>query len=264
MCGYCIEHGYFECLANGNTEAEGYEFTQVISNQEKSTELNYSGLSSAISSSKQHVSLPNKGVKQAKNQVRGNRVQIDMNPHLSETSKKRLTDASIQILTNYYQWWLLGIGKQQSDGLQRLNETGILDPIMDTPTEEWQRFNKVFPTVYSSLNHLLKEDPDNPIIEQIAFTNAEGCPDFEALDLWLQRKAFIHYLQQQGTVKTLNNIVKKGNRIELLWYATMKLNLSGEDVELIIKVLTDNPMLYGSSSACSSYYIEKIETYLDQ
>lgn len=254
MCGYCIESAYFECLANGTTETEDNPLVRVIISQEKNSELNFQGLKPTISRPQQPQHLLNTEVKELNFQVRDNSVLF------SAKDTKILMDTSVKLLTDYYQWWLLGIDKVQSDGLQRLEETGILDPIMDTPLEEREEFNRLFPLLYSSLNYLLKEEADHPLIRDIAFTNAE-CPDFDGLDLWLQRKAFIHYLQQEGIQKTLNQIVEKGNRIELLWYGVMKLNLSGEDVGLIIKVLQDNPMLYGSSSACSPYYIEKIRTY---
>jgi len=154
-------------------------------------------------------------------------------------NKNGLIEASVELLERYNQWWLVGNSEQLM---------GKLDPI--------------FPLLYFALVYLMKEQPDHVLIEKITFTDVERCPFFIPMDLWLQRKAFIHYLQHQGVSKTLIHFTERCNRIEMLWYAVMTFNMPESDIKLIIKMFKEHPNLIGTHGEGSAFYIEKIEAYL--
>jgi len=155
------------------------------------------------------------------------------------SNNNRLIEASVELLERYNQWWLVGDSEQLM---------GKLDPI--------------FPLLYFSLVYLMKEQPGHILIEKIAFTDVQRCPFFIPMDLWLQRKAFIHYLQHQGISKTLNHFTESCDRIEMLWYAVMTLNMPESDIKLIIKMFKEHPKLIGPHGEESAFYIRKIEAYL--
>lgn len=114
------------------------------------------------------------------------------------TASARLADLTYDTLEFYVDWWLRGRGKTTSDGADRLEQTGRMDPIDNTPKQEWDYFYAIFPWVYFSLMYIGRYCPNAPLIEQIALHPPQDVPDFPGHDLWLQRRAFLFYLQSAG------------------------------------------------------------------
>ncbi|MBK8815620.1 MAG: hypothetical protein IPN42_09025 [Methylococcaceae bacterium] len=55
---------------------------------------------------------------------------------------------SERCLNAYYDWWILGHNKETSDPDVRMAETGVMDPIANTPKYEWKKFYRAFPVVF--------------------------------------------------------------------------------------------------------------------
>jgi len=151
------------------------------------------------------------------------------------SDKMELMEDSLKLLNFYYDWWIEGQNRRKSEGLLRLKKTGIMDPIADTPKTEWERFYALFPYVYFSLIYLWKYHSDTELIEKIALHCPKGVPDFEGYDLWLQRKAFVFFIQKVGIVKALGKIDQV--RIELIYYTLLKINFEVAELEIIKKVV---------------------------
>ncbi|MBC2704290.1 hypothetical protein [Desulfobacula sp.] len=151
------------------------------------------------------------------------------------SGKPELIEDSLNLLNFYYDWWIKGQNKRKSDSLLRLKKTGIMDPIANTPKTEWERFYALFPLVYFSLTYLWKYHSDTELIEKIALHCPDGTPDFGGYDLWLQRKAFVFFIQKVGIVKALEKIDQV--RIELIYYTLLKTNFEIAELEIIKKVV---------------------------
>jgi len=135
------------------------------------------------------------------------------------------------------------------------NNAGHLEVVVDLHSNVLSQLNVIFPLIYFSLLYLQSEQADHPILLKIALNSINYCPGFDALGLWLQRKAFIHLIQTEGIPTTLNHIAdyinlssvndssERSFRIELLWYAVMKLNLSKVDIALVVRMLKDHSKL---------------------
>jgi hypothetical protein len=118
-----------------------------------------------------------------------------------------LTSITAECLRRYIDWWLLGKGRaKDQDGLRRLEETGIYDPIIDTPQKEWDKCNSMFPSLYFTLAFLSRTQPRSEIIKTIALTGPDGTPDLLGNDLWLQRRAFLACVKAYGIDFIVANI----------------------------------------------------------
>ena len=157
---------------------------------------------------------------------------------------KELTRACTELLTSYARWWLKGA-----------------ENVVKTFTaEELDKLSTFFPLLSFSLSWLMRVQAECPIIAEIALNNVQRVPFIFAPDLWLQRKAFIHSLLQQGLAKTLKQVIEKETRIELLWHVIILLKLSKSDIDLIVNTLKAYPQLHGSDGN-SGDYLEKIKYY---
>lgn len=113
--------------------------------------------------------------------------------------EERLAREALSALSGYHRWWIQGIRRERSDPVERIQETGLMDPVANTPTEEWSKFYGQFPALFFSLTLLRKIAPDAKIIRLLARNQPVEIPDFTALDLWLQRRAFTLCLNRDGT-----------------------------------------------------------------
>ena len=127
---------------------------------------------------------------------------------------------SLELLNFYYGWWLLGIGKEKSEPLQRMEQTGIMDPIDNTTLAEWNKFDALYPAISFALSYIIHHHSDSEIIQRIALTNLEDVPDMWGKDLWLQRKAMITCVQRDGLVFVTENLSQI--RYELIYYTLLK------------------------------------------
>jgi hypothetical protein len=134
--------------------------------------------------------------------------------------KERILKNSLDLLNFYYDWWLLGIGKEKSEPLQRMEQTGIMDPIDNTTLAEWNKFDALYPAVSFALSYLINHHSDSDIIQKIAFTNLEDVPDIWTKDLWLQRRAMVACVKRDGFSLIVDNFSQI--RYELIYYVLLK------------------------------------------
>lgn len=142
-----------------------------------------------------------------------------------------LVAESESILKKYCDWWILGKDKEESYPMQRMEETGVMDPIDNTPASEWRKFYFLFPMLCFVFFVLRKYRPNSKIIDFIALQCPKNTPDFFGYDLWLQRKAFLLCIQEYGVTFIAENI--KNIRLELIAYTVMKLKMTAKEREKI-------------------------------
>lgn len=141
---------------------------------------------------------------------------------------------ALQALSYYVDWWIDGRMKETSDGSDRLSDTGIMDPIDDTPSGEWKKFYTLFPIFYFSVVYLWKYGGSGRLLEKVALTHPNDCPDFRGYDLWLQRRAFLYVVTSIGFARFFERLEKAEYiRLELLYYALLKLNVDQDKFEAV-------------------------------
>lgn len=135
---------------------------------------------------------------------------------------------SLDLLNSYHDWWLLGIGKEKSEPLQRMEQTGIMDPIDNTTLAEWNRFDALYPAIFFALSYIINYHSDSEIIQRIALTNLEDVPDMWGKDLWLQRRAMIACVERYGFSFIVNNLSQI--RYELIYYVLLKETINSAEL----------------------------------
>jgi len=140
-----------------------------------------------------------------------------------------LVEKSESFLMSYCDWWLLGKDKEESNPMQRMEETGVMDPIDDTPEIEWQKFYVIFPAIYFAFSVLCKYRVNSEVIKFIALQCPHNTPDFPGYDLWLQRRAFVVCVKEYGASFIAENL--KDIRLELIAYAVLKVDMTTEERE---------------------------------
>jgi hypothetical protein len=159
------------------------------------------------------------------------------------SNKEQLIEGSEEILNDYYNFWLLGSGKEKSDSSEWMVETGIMDPIDNTIPSDWDRFNSSFPMVYFSFLILVKYKSNSKLIKSIALKRPDNCPGFIGNDLWLERKAFIVCVKKHGIQFILDNY--NDIRYEQIYYYLLTEPVCVEDLDVLKeKVLSNNQGIY--------------------
>lgn len=143
--------------------------------------------------------------------------------------KERVFRNSLDLLNFYYDWWLLGIGKEKEELEERIEEVGVTDHIDNTTLAEWNKFDSLYPAVSFSLSFNIHHHSDAGIIQKIAVTNLEDVPDMWGKDLWLQRRAMIACVKRIGLSFIVDNLSQI--RYELIYYILLK--TSNDPAELI-------------------------------
>ena len=144
------------------------------------------------------------------------------------SNKELLIENSLSVLNNYYQFWLLGKGKDLSDP-------------NSTAPKDWQSFYAQFPLVYFSFLIIAKYQNAENIIRSIALTSPYSLPDLTANDLWLQRKAFIICVNQHGLQFIFDHYEEI--RLELIYYILLKKIFCKSDLDLLKKFIQENERL---------------------
>ena len=144
---------------------------------------------------------------------------------------------SLELLNFYYGWWLLGIGKEKSEPLQRMEQTGIMDPIDNTTLAEWYKFDSLYPAVSFALSYIIHHHGNSEIIQRIALTNLEDAPDMWGKDLWLQRRAMTACVQRDGLVFIVNNLNQI--RYELIYYVLLKTDTNSAELKKLKEAILD-------------------------
>lgn len=126
----------------------------------------------------------------------------------------------MDLLNSYYDWWLLGIGKEKSEPEVRIEEIEILDHIDNTTLAEWNKFDVLYPAVSFALSYIINNHSDAVIIQRVALTDMEDAPDTWGKDLWLQRRAMIACVKRNGLTFIMDNLYQI--RYELIYYVLLK------------------------------------------
>ena len=158
-------------------------------------------------------------------------------------NEERVLKNSLGLLNSYHDWWLLGNGKEKSDPDERIEETGIMDPIDNTTLAEWNRFDTLYPAISFALSYIINQYNDSEIIQKIALTNLEDVPDTWGKDLWLQRRAMIACVQRNGIKFIIENLGQI--RYELIYYVLLKTDTNPaelKNLKEVILVEDDHPM----------------------
>ncbi len=142
---------------------------------------------------------------------------------------------TLELLNFYYDWWLLGIGKEKSEPLQRMEQTGIMDPIDNTTLAEWNKFDTLYPAISFALSYIINHHSDAEIIRRIALTNLEDVPDMWGKDLWLQRRAMIACVKRTGLSFITENLSQI--RYELIYYVLLKTDTNPAELNKLREVI---------------------------
>lgn len=142
--------------------------------------------------------------------------------------KERILKNSLDLLNSYHNWWLLGIGKEKSDPDERIEETGIMDPIDNTTLAEWNKFDALYPAISFALSFIIHHHGNSEIIQKIALTNLEDVPDTWGKDLWLQRRAMIALVKRSGLLFIVKNLSQV--RYELIYYVLLKADTNSTEL----------------------------------
>lgn len=157
--------------------------------------------------------------------------------------KEKIFKDSLELLNSYYDWWLLGIGKEKSEPLQRMEQTRIMDPIDNTTLAEWNKFDTLYPAVSFALSYIIHHHSDSEIIQRIALTNLEDVPDMWGKDLWLQRRAMIARVKRNGLSFIVDNLSQI--RYELIYYILLRADINPTDLNTLraaIRSEDEHPM----------------------
>jgi hypothetical protein len=110
------------------------------------------------------------------------------------------------LLREYCNWYLVGGNIPHQDLDEIFEVTGIMDPIDDIPVPERILLVEYFPSLWLALLRL-KNSPENDRLLWDLITKApSGVPDFDCLELWLQRRATFNYFDLHGFAPLLNSI----------------------------------------------------------
>lgn len=129
-----------------------------------------------------------------------------------------LLDQATSLVQAYCTWWLQGHEQAKNDLQQRMDETGVLDPLEDINEHEWERFHSLFPALYFALCYLGGKGLNLDVVEKVALTSPNGVPLFSGHDLWLQRKAMTYLVSNKGASYLIQKIPPY-LRLEPVYYA---------------------------------------------
>lgn len=143
--------------------------------------------------------------------------------------------ANTSLLYGYIDWWLDGGSVPHQDADQIFKDTGIQDSINDIPETERLPLSVRFPALWFALLRTTYLPAGAKILWAIITRNPSGMPDFEGLDLWLQRRAALAYYDQHGIGPFLSEI--NSVRTELLQYLAASRITKAEEKNTLIAAL---------------------------
>ncbi len=136
------------------------------------------------------------------------------------------------LLRQYTDFYLKGVGLNHIDLYKRFAETGVMDPLDDICIEDRLAFSDRFPAFWCALHWLGRHTENAPVLWDMVIQNGIGVPDFEGLNLWLQRRAALVSYDRNGFARFRECLTSI--RPELFWYlALMRPIKDGERAELL-------------------------------
>lgn len=158
---------------------------------------------------------------------------------LRQYNDKVSEQACIELLNEYIAWWLEGGNIPHQDLNQRMEDFGIMDPIEDIPASERHLLTIRFPALLYALTRASATSDGEPVLWTIITRNPSGVPDFDGLDLWLQRRATQLHFDRHGLAPFLR-CLKEINcpiRVTLFEILAGSRHLSAEDKTLLLAAL---------------------------
>jgi len=158
--------------------------------------------------------------------------------------KETILANATDLLNSYYDWWLLGIGKEKSEPEEQIEEFGISDHIDNTTLAEWNKFDTLYPAISFALSYIINHNSDSEIIQKIALANLEDAPDTWGKDLWLQRRAMVASVKRTGLSFIVDNLSQI--RYELIYYVLLKTDTKPAELNTLRAAILsegEHPML---------------------
>lgn len=139
--------------------------------------------------------------------------------------QERIYSQALDLLNSYYDWWVLGIGKEKEKRKPNsIDESLLFADELITTGAEWDKFHALYPALFFALSYLINHHSDSDIIRKIALTNLEDGADIWTKDLWLQRRAMITCVKCDGLSLIVDNLSQI--RYELIYYVLLKVTFN--------------------------------------
>ena len=152
---------------------------------------------------------------------------------------EQILPACHRLLKHYHAWWLKGAGLRKNDLEQRMEETGIYDPIEDVAEDQTERFNLLLRALYFSVLTIGKFEAGKNVLWELAHSNPIGIPQFSGDDLWLQRIAALKLYDLLGFDSFIKHF--PDFRITLFYYIGLKRGYTQEQKKLILEAARQFP-----------------------
>jgi hypothetical protein len=139
--------------------------------------------------------------------------------------QERIHSNALELLNSYYDWWVLGIGKEKEKRKSNSIDDNLLFPDeLMTASTEWDKFHALYPAFFFSLSYLINHHSESDIIRKIALTDLKDGADIWTKDLWLQRKTMICSVKREGFSLIVDNLSQI--RYELIYYVLLKITIN--------------------------------------
>lgn len=146
--------------------------------------------------------------------------------------QERIFSQALELLNSYYDWWVLGVGKEKEKRKPNsIDESLIFPDELITASAEWDKFQALYPALFFALSYLINHHSDSGIIRKIALTNLKDGADIWTKDLWLQRKAMITCVKRDGFSLIVDNLSLI--RYELIYYVLLKATINPAELSAL-------------------------------
>lgn len=147
-------------------------------------------------------------------------------------SQGRIHSSALELLNSYYDWWVLGIGKEKEKRKPNSIDESLLFPDeLITASAEWDKFQALYPALFFALSYLISHHSNSEIIWKIALTNLKDGADMWTKDLWLQRRAMITCVKRDGFSLIVDNLGQI--RYELIYYVLLKVTFNPDELSTL-------------------------------
>ncbi|TXI38935.1 MAG: hypothetical protein E6Q59_05775 [Nitrosomonas sp.] len=150
--------------------------------------------------------------------------------------QEKIYNQALELLNSYYDWWVLGIGKEKEKRKQKSIDENLLflDELITT-SAEWDKFQALYPTLFFALSYLINHHSESDIIWKIALTDLKDGSDIWTKDLWLQRRAMIACVKRDGFSLIVDN--PSQIRYELIYYVLLKVTINPAELSTLKKAI---------------------------
>ena len=150
--------------------------------------------------------------------------------------QERIYSNALELLNSYYDWWVLGIGKEKEKRKPNpIDENPLFPDELITTSAEWDKFHALYPAFFFALSYLINHHSDSDIIRKVALTNLKDGADIWTKDLWLQRRAMITCVKRDGFSLIVDNLSQI--RYELIYYVLLKATINPAELSRLKEVI---------------------------